>query len=241
MVIPCRKPNCEVMVRADQLCRTYGLRLGSRDEDYQAIVVTKGGLALRQKRGQLIRWHSGLLHTLRESGTRHPWSKLGELSSGDQVLDCTLGLGTDARFISELTHELVVGLESSLPIYLLSAEGLATVEARVRVIHQESLSYLIDSPSGSFDVVIADPMFPPTLTNPQHGLDMVRGFGDYTTLSSSWLREAQRVARRWVIIKDHRRHHLLERLSENVESVDLIWCKGKRSSRYGRWRATYTE
>ena len=178
-------------------------------------------------------WHPGLLHALRESGLRHPWVKLGNIKRGDKVLDCTLGLGTDARFISEVTHETVVGIEQSLAIFLLTQEGLKTVEANVNSIYANSIDFLHQQAKNSFDVVIADPMFPRHLEKQSHSLSIVRQFGSYEILSKSWLNEAKRVARRCVLIKDHVENDLLESLG-----VEQLWSKGKRLTRYGRWEAS---
>ena len=231
-VITCKKPNQEVIDRQAELISKYGLALGERQTDEKALVVTKKGLALRVT-GKQMSWHPGLLHTLRESGLRHPWIKLGDLKRGDKVLDCTLGLGTDARFISEITHEIVLGIEQSLAIFLLTQEGLKGVEAKVNPVLANCREFLHQQADNSFDVIIADPMFPSHLEKQSHSLSIVRQFGSYETLSQSWLNEAKRVAKRCVLIKDHIENDLLESLG-----VEKLWSKGKRVTRYGRWEAS---
>lgn len=244
-ITSCKNPNPSVLERLDHLCLEYPLIKVDRDAKGPLLVVTRRGLTLRvgeSKARKDFRWHPGLLHTLRESGLNHPWVKLGEISPGDLVLDCTLGLGTDATFLSEVTEREVIGLELSLPIFLLAQEGLAKANALVSPILCDSTTYLeriTQSPHGPrFDILIADPMFPSHLTQQRHSLDVVRSFGDHRTLTPEWLRLAREATYRWVIIKDHRESCLLERLGEGLEPADLIWSKGKRSTRYGRWSGT---
>ena len=242
----CKNPNQEVLSRARSLQDKYGLEIVNRDVEGPLLVVTRTGLASRSindQQHQLMRWHPGLLHALRESGFDHPWVKLGELKCGDRVLDCTLGLGTDARFISEITKHQVIGLERSLAVFLLAEEGLASVDAKVTPIWcdcREYLETLIDhsDPLKSeikFDVLIVDPMFPRHLTTDRHGLDFVRIYGDHRPISAHDLKLARQVASRWVVVKDHRKGQLLERLGDDVEPAETIWSRGKRSTRYGRW------
>jgi 16S rRNA (guanine1516-N2)-methyltransferase len=231
-VIPCRSPNADVLNRCEMLERNFGLSRGSRRVDEVVLVVTKQGLALKLK-DRLLTWHPGLLHALRESGERHPWVRLGKLKRGDRVLDCSLGLGTDARFISEITEEEVVGLESSLSIFLMTLEALSKVNANVNVQHVDSVAFLSAQPSDSFDVVIADPMFPKHLEKASHSLELVRVLANFESIDTEWLNEARRVASRCVLIKDHRRNNLLERLG-----AEVIWARGKRHTRYGKWKAT---
>ena len=111
-VITCKNPNQKVIDTHTQLINLYGLSPGERQSTEDALVVTRQGLALKVA-GKQMSWHPGLLHALRESGSRHPWIQLGDIKIGDQILDCTLGLGTDARFISEITKERVLGIEQS--------------------------------------------------------------------------------------------------------------------------------
>ncbi len=230
-IITCKKPNQSVNERIEQLVTRYGLCKIERQSRDDALVVTRKGLALRVS-GKLMYWHPGLLHTLREARTRHPWVKLGELTKGDRVLDCTLGLGTDARFISEITQTTVVGIEQSLEIYLISEEGLQSAGANIDVRLGHSLDFLKQQKNHSFDVIIADPMFPKHLLKQSQNLSIVRNFASFQTLNLTWLDEARRVARRCVLVKDHIHNDLLESLQ-----AEYIWAKGKRSARYGRWQA----
>lgn len=230
-IITCKNPDEEVFRRYTILKTEFQIPSGDRKIDQQALVVTKEGLALKQGTG-LLKWHPGLLHTLRESGNRHPWIKLGDLKKGDLVLDCTLGLGTDAQFISEVTQEVVVGLENSLGIFLLTREGLSKSRAKVKPVYIDNLSFLRSQKDSAFDVIIADPMFPPHLVKTSTSLDIIRALANFKTLNNEWLVEARRVAKRCILVKDHRINDLLESLE-----AEVIWSKGKRNNRYGRWTA----
>ena len=230
-VITCKNPNQKVIDTHTQLINLYGLSPGERQSTEDALVVTRQGLALKVA-GKQMSWHPGLLHALRESGSRHPWIQLGDIKIGDQILDCTLGLGTDARFISEITKERVLGIEQSLAIFLISQEGLKNCDAQIDIHFGRCLDLLQQQDKDSFDVVIADPMFPKHLEKQSHSLSIVRHFGSYEPLNIDWLTEAKRVARRYVLVKDHVHNDLLELLG-----AEYIWSKGKRLTRYGRWDA----
>ena len=232
-IITCKNPNQKVIDTHTKLINLYGLSAGQRQSNEDALVVTRKGLVLKVA-GKQMSWHPGLLHALRESGTRHPWIQLGNIQHGDQVLDCTLGLGTDARFISEITKERVLGIEQSLAIFLITQEGLQNSGAQVDIQFGQCLEILSKQEKNSFDVVIADPMFPKHLEKQSHSLSIVRHFGSYQPLSLDWLKEAKRVARRCVLVKDHIHNDLLELLG-----AEYIWSKGKRLTRYGRWEASH--
>ena len=70
------------------------------DWDATVLQVSRTGLCLKTP-GREYHWHPGLLHTRVEAGWTHPLVRAMDLTQGDRVLDCTLGLGTDAHFASE--------------------------------------------------------------------------------------------------------------------------------------------
>ncbi len=93
------------------------------------------------------------------------------LTPGKKVLDCTLGLASDAIVASCAvgTAGTVTGVEASPLLAFTVARGLqayvsgrAEVDAamrRVRVVRAEAAAYLRAVPPDSFDVVYFDPMF----------------------------------------------------------------------------------
>jgi hypothetical protein len=136
--------------------------------------------------------------------------RLCELRPGDDVLDATLGLATDALVCARAVGPggRVVGFEQSFPIWILVSEGLRTmgpfprscfVEAR----HGASKDLMSRMPSASVDCVLLDPMFSlPAKSSPV--FELMRQFAIHAPLDLETIREARRVARRWVVIKGGR-------------------------------------
>ena len=132
------------------------------------------------------------------------------LAPGETVLDCTLGLGGDAQVAARLVGRAgrVVALERSPALFLLVKHGLAGLaphpaSAALEVRHADASAFLAATPSGSFDVVLLDPMF----ERPQKSsaaFEMVRRHAERAGLTAATLREAQRVARRAVVLKGSR-------------------------------------
>ena len=216
--------------KAYELSKRFCLEVKSRQTPGDALIVQKEGFKLRID-GHFYAWHEGLLHTLREAGERHPWVRLSGLRPGHKVLDCTLGLGTDARFLSEMTGHEVIALEKVKALALLATLNLEAKGAMIRVINQDAKEFLVQCRDNQFDLIIADPMFPSHLKRKSSNLDLVRLRGDTTPLDHEWLSEALRVSRGSVIMKDHKDNSLLEDLG-----AEYIWAKGKRMTRYGVWR-----
>lgn len=139
-----------------------------------------------------------------------------ELSPGMSVLDCTLGLGTDAVVASFVTGEngLVVGLESSPVIALITGIGLQnfTLESqseyditsalrRIRVENADYFELLQTLPENSFDIVYFDPMF----RNPIYkssNLNPIRELADKRSLTPEAIDQACRVAKQKVVVKE---------------------------------------
>ena len=94
-----------------------------------------------------------------------------ELRSGARVLDCTLGLASDAAVAACVVGPTgrVVGLEASLLLHFAVQYGLAHYECktplltaalrRVEAVHAVAGEYLAACAADSFDVVYFDPMF----------------------------------------------------------------------------------
>jgi 16S rRNA (guanine1516-N2)-methyltransferase len=224
--------------RAASLSAEWGLPLADRrcvGPADVAVVVGRGGLRIR--RGDVYRqWHPGMLHTLREAGFRHPWARLSGLQPGDVVLDGTLGLGTDATFLSELTGRRVVACETSPVIAMLTRDGLARHGVDVEVRFADSRDVLSALPDGSVDVVIADPMFDTPDGSTAPSLDLVTWAADPRPIDRAWVAEALRVARRSVVVKDRQGGRLLEALG-----APIVHDRTPRASRYGAWRTEVTE
>ena len=151
------------------------------------------------------------------------------LEVGDRVLDCTLGLGTDASFLAHLTQRQVVSLEIRPELALLTSEGLRNAGHNVSVVHADARTFLSSLPDHSFEVVQGDPMFPPG-TGVTHSLDLVRCVGHHEPLGLDWLVQARRVASKRVVVRDIAHGTLLESMEP-----DQILNVGRNRPRYGIW------
>jgi 16S rRNA (guanine1516-N2)-methyltransferase len=144
----------------------------------------------------------------RESAITHdPFAEAAGVLPGDVVLDCTAGLGADALVAAAAAGPRghVVGLESSRALAAWTGEGMRRFEAeparRVEIQHADHLAVLHAAAPRSFDVVVFDPMFRHARAEPG-GFDLVRRLADARPRAAEALRAAQRVARRWVVVKD---------------------------------------
>lgn len=175
------------------------------------LVFGADGLSLWDRDAQ-IQCHPGLAQLRIKAlakGRSDRLIEVAELCAGDRVLDCTLGLGQDARVMAKVVGKTgrVVGVEKSFPLYALASVGLDHVE----VLHGEAAATLKAADSKSFDVVYFDPMFD-TPKNSQPSFEVLRKHADHSALTSAVLDEARRVARRWVVVKAAKDSEALERL-----------------------------
>jgi predicted methyltransferase len=143
---------------------------------------------------------------------------VAELRPGDRVLDATLGLGGDALLAAHATGTRVLGLEAEGILGAFTAAGLRRVPGPAReaarhieVQRADHREYLRSQPDGSFDVVLLDPMF---RRAGEAGplFELLRAHAQHAPLDAATLREARRVARRGVLVKDAAPGHELHRL-----------------------------
>lgn len=143
-------------------------------EEVDAILIaTQEGPQLFTREG-LLKYHPGMA-TLRAGkilkGEKDHFVEACALQPGQRVLDCTLGLGSDAAIASLVVgaQGYVEGLEASKPLWLLTAAGLASYQCAeaeltqalrlIRTQRKEASIYLRAAAKDSFDVVYFDPMF----------------------------------------------------------------------------------
>lgn len=135
------------------------------------------------------------------------------LSPGDSVLDCTLGLGSDAIVASYQigANGRIVGLEASPIIAAIAEDGLHSFRCqdldleqalrRIQVVTTEAEQYLRALPNDSFDVVYFDPMFRQPVAESSH-LKPLRLLARQAALTQSVIKEAYRVAQKRVVMKE---------------------------------------
>lgn len=132
------------------------------------------------------------------------------LLPGEHVLDCTFGLGGDAQVAARCVGPSgrVIALEKSLPLYLLGRYGLELLPPHpmacpITVLHRDAAAELAQRPEGSFDVVLLDPMFERARPS-SAAFETLRRHADYSPLTPAIVAQAQRVARRAVVLKGSR-------------------------------------
>jgi 16S rRNA G966 N2-methylase RsmD len=145
------------------------------------------------------------------------------LRSGDTLLDCTLGLGTDAIVASYVSgaNGRVTGLESSTLIAAIVGRGLKTYQfededitlamQRVEVVHSHHKDYLASLPPRSYDVVYFDPMFrSPRKNSP--AMDAMRAIANPNPIDQETVTMALKVCTKRVVMKERRWSTEFERL-----------------------------
>lgn len=216
---------------ADDLARRFGLEARPRDGRplHEILAEAEGRpvLVLGEKRADLydgnLAWRASAgLAFLRLLRARHgppdPLVAAADLKAGERVLDATLGLAGDALLAAQATNTTVVGLEQSGLLGAFTQAGLTRLPGHGRepgslidVRHQDHRSFLKAQQTGSFDVVLLDPMF--RIKGDAGPLfDLLRAHADHAELTKETLTEARRVARRGVLVKDHARGAELQRL-----------------------------
>lgn len=134
-----------------------------------------------------------------------------QLRPGMTVLDCTLGLGTDAIIASHISNGGVTGLEASPLLAYVTAWGLQHPAVELPEVLRQAMrsinvrncnydEYLHAQPDNAYDVVYFDPMF----SNPIWGssnMRPLRWLAERTSLVEETLIQAKRVARHRVVIK----------------------------------------
>ena len=205
------------------------------------IVVERGNLALWVA-GQCLRYHPNMakLRILALGQGKHDiLVDALQLKLGDRVLDCTCGLGADAIVASctvgeagrvrtlEASPLLALLVERGMPFYLLDyPPDLAPAMRRVEVLNANYADYLRREADNAWDVVYFDPMFSETIADAQ-GLDLVRCLAWVGGPSPADLREARRVARRRVVMKDRQPGRVLARLGfAKIEAARRV-CYGE--------------
>ena len=174
-----------------------------------AFVFRNDGLVLSTTHTQLrFELGTAALRLLSIARGERDWLvNVGELVEGHRVFDATLGLGRDALVAARAVGPSgeVVGVESNLALFTLVSEGFASHDAgaesaAIQPIFGDSREILSREADTSFDVVVIDPMF--GLPGKSDGnFKVLREFADPTRLDPEWIRQARRVAKRWVIAK----------------------------------------
>nr|WP_240353808.1 class I SAM-dependent methyltransferase [Cohnella algarum] len=159
---------------------------------------------------------------LRDGGT-DALVEAANAKEGDAVLDCTAGLGADSLVLSYAVGEKgrVTALEASRLLHVIVREGLreydselADVNAamrRIDAVCADHLEYMSAMPDKSVDIVYFDPMFTVPV-EAASSLAPLRAYAKDEPLAEEALRQARRVARKRIVLKEHRESGQFARL-----------------------------
>ncbi len=190
------------------------------DEDVSGVLVISDQDPVYYEPGRELEYffHPNMakvrIHNLK-AGRGDPMVEAMQLSGGDSVLDCTLGRGCDAIVASWVVGAAgkVEGVERIPILVALTTHGLANYEiqpadvaAAMRRIEVHQADYhntLADADSASLDIVYFDPIFDQPLAS-SPAMEPLRALADQHSVDATALHEAQRVARRAVVIKQRR-------------------------------------
>lgn len=193
------------------------------------LLVKKNSLSVITEAGELF-FHPNTAHLRIKNLRGGEGDRLIDalkISAGSTVLDCTLGLGSDALVESFTVGETgkVVALEINLLIAAVVRHGLKNFSddsphildamRRIEVVHADCHDYLKNCADNSFDVVYFDPMFRRPI-NASSGLNPIRPLADTRPLTEEIIREARRVAKFRVVMKEHTGSAEFERLGFKI-------------------------
>ncbi len=222
-------PTAPVQEKARQVAEKLNVPMVDRDKQslksiysrYNVsgiIVVSKIKVSFHSPAGEFFFHPAKSTMRIKEikAGKTDQMIKAMDLKPGYSMIDCTLGLATDAIVSAYVTgvQGNVVGLESSPVISTLVEMGLKeytkgkkeVIEAmrRVRVLNVHHDQYLARLVPNSFDVVYFDPMFRYPFKSADYPVNPLRPLADHTPLERETIEEALRVARLRVVMKERR-------------------------------------
>ncbi|WP_022846971.1 MULTISPECIES: class I SAM-dependent methyltransferase [unclassified Desulfurobacterium] len=247
-----KRPSLEIIEEAKKLARkfetSYVTRRHNTIESFKkrygknVLVVTSEGLVLHTLKGNKLFFHPGLLKirllNYLKTG-KEAMIEAMDLKEGDTVLDCNLGLAQDAVISAFVSGERVVGVEKDPVIAEIVRRGLKTYVPkgklsvaerafrRVEVNVGDNREFLRNLPDKSFDIVYFSPMF----IKPKWKCDVMQPFREVAVkdfIEPETLREAERVARKRVVVKINKgikdlfpflKDYILQESATNVEYI----------------------
>lgn len=229
-------PSPAAVRRAERLARELGARfvprrtltlaqLMRREREDNVLVVSETEVKLKTSDGSTAVFHPSMAHLRLKrllAGETDPLVEASGVRPGDEIIDCTMGLAADAIILSWAAGETgrVTALESERVIHVLTREGLSTYESelpeltaamrRIRPVWTDHLAWLREMPDRSADIVYFDPMFRSGVAG--SAIDPVRGLVNASPIRPEAIREARRVARRAVVMKERRNSPVWDKL-----------------------------
>ncbi len=165
------------------------------------------------KNGQRFFFHPSLAVIRKsniDSGQRDYLIESLDLDGDEEVLDCTLGLGSEAILIAHfLPQGEVVGIESSSLVKIIVENGMKHSEnlykwireavKRIKIFEDDYKEYVKKS-ERKFDCIYVDPMF----EHPRYdssAMNSMRPFADHSTISGDDIEALKKKAKKRVVVK----------------------------------------
>ncbi len=216
VVTTAHKPNHQQVNRAKLLsseleCRYVPRRHFKPVKDEIVIITERDGISAMKDDKRLF-FHPSLA-VLRKSnfelGQRDYLIESLSLSGNEKVLDCTLGLGSEAILIAHFLPEgKIKCLESSKIIKMIVEDGLkegnlpewiADASKRIEIM-EDNYKEFIRKSEEKFDCVYVDPMFEhPELKSV--AMNSLRPFADYSGLTNDDLEAMKCIATKRIVVK----------------------------------------
>ena len=227
IVTTIRKPNQATKTFAEKISLKLGGKFIEREDfSFDALkkihcvenilLVKKNSLSVITADGELF-FHPNTAHLRIKNLRGGEGDRLIDalkISGGSKVLDCTLGLGSDSLVASYVVGAAgkVVALEINPLIAEVVSHGLKNFSEdsphildsmrRIEVINADCKDFLKTCAENSFDAVYFDPMFRKPIQK-SSGLNPIRPLADNRPLTEEIIREACRVAKFRVVMKEH--------------------------------------
>jgi len=240
IVTTARKSDTDSEILAKETAKKLNLKFVSR-EDFSldalkkiykvenVLIAKKNSLNLVTEEGELF-FHPSTAHlrikNLRQ-GLGDRLIDAAKISAGMKILDCTLGLGSDAIVESFVVGESgkVVALEINPVLAEIVRHGMKNFSAdnekilsamrRVEIITADYFVFLKSAETNSFDAVYFDPMFRHAITK-SSGINPIRPIANKNPVTVEAVREACRVAKNFVVLKENSRSLEFDRLGFKI-------------------------
>jgi len=238
VVTTANKPDKELVIKARKLAKELGTRYVSRRKlaEYKKQFPIDFFYSVEKER-LVIRWgESGTFFfhpassKMRMRNIRHNQRdyliETLALKGDEQILDLTLGLGSEAILMGAyIDTGKIVGVEASKHIYTIVKYGMKQYVdvspwvnksmTKIDLVNRDFKEYIRELPDNSFDIVYCDPMFEnPVMTS--SSLNAIRPFAAYEQLELEDVEEMKRVAKKMVLLKALEKDSLFERIKTDT-------------------------
>ncbi len=217
----------QLVARAKTIATSFGVPYIERkkqavkrlQEQYGTVlVVYQDRLLLEQVGGKRLFFHPDTA-LLRIKSQHDPLLELIG-STPKRICDATMGLASDSIVMASAGHQ-VTAIESTSLIAFIVSQGLQnwdtgmeqvnTAMRSIQVVEMDSLTFLRQQASHSFDIVYFDPMFSEDIVESQN-LAGIENLANPARLTKDLFVEAKRVAKEKIILKAHFRDPIFEEL-----------------------------